>query len=669
MHEGERSQDFGFQWDNWRVKDVIGRGSFSTVYTVVKEEFGATYEAALKHISIPKSEEEYRESFNVSFTSEEQARVYYRSGVQRLQTEIDLMFRLQGHSHIVNYQAHKITEKKNIPGYDVYIRMEKLKTLSRIIREKGDLSQEEVLKVGLDICDALKAVHVENVLHRDIKLENVFYGKGEYKLGDFGVSRTLSQMDKVTTAGTPHYMAPEIYHHMETDHTADIYSLGIMLYRLLNGNRVPFLPADRAITPTWEQDQEAFSRRMKGEAFPAIDGVREDLMQVVLKACAFQPAERYQSAGEMAAALEGCREPRKTQQATAGGWDTGWFAFSPSSEQKLDENIDPNATVIAPVQDVPEQNASADEPAQTVTEREKQTVTPQPRSEQVALGEKVIVEEQRKPKSPKKSEKPKKTTIQFCAIFAVVVQLFNEVGAAIVKGLKATAATCVGLFAAIGGLFKRKPKAQAPVQPEQPGKPSAIQQQSAGNNNWNPVDDPWGLGGSSTDVADHPGESRQAAIGGEFDTRAVSGGNGWDPFGPNVSTRRRFSLSPELFKLGAIAAAVIAVVALAIVLIGSVGRTETLELNYAITKEGYVKLSWEDLSNAECYEVYGGEAGENASVDWQLLAECDRSHNYHISNKFPQAEQSAFQVKAILKNGNELITNIVYVTKQERNIK
>ena len=95
MHEGERSQAFEFQWDNWRVEDVIGSGSFSTVYTVVKEELGTTYEAALKHISIPKSEAEYREAFNVSFSSEEQAWSHYKDGAQQLKKEIDLMFMLQ----------------------------------------------------------------------------------------------------------------------------------------------------------------------------------------------------------------------------------------------------------------------------------------------------------------------------------------------------------------------------------------------------------------------------------------------------------------------------------------------------------------------------------------------------------------------------------------------
>jgi len=667
MHEGERSQDFEFQWDNWRVKDVIGRGSFSTVYTVVKEEFGTTYEAALKHISIPKSEAEYREAFNVSFSSEEQAWNYYRDGAQRLKKEIDLMFMLQGHSHIVNYQAHKVTEKKNMPGYDVYIRMEKLRTLPQIIREKGDLSQEEVLKVGLDICDALKAVHAEYVLHRDIKLENVFFGKGEYKLGDFGVSRTLGHMDKVTTAGTPHYMAPEIFRRAAVDYSADIYSLGIMLYRLLNGNRVPFLPADRSIAPTWDQEQEAFSRRMNGETLPMIPGVREDLMQVVLKACAYRPEDRYQSALEMAAELEGCRGPKPVQYPNQGNsvdWGGDWSFNHSSSDQNLNGHIDPNATVIVPVNDGPAQGMESGgqgaSTADTEQPPEKPQVPPAVEKEKPAKPDK-------KTKHTKRPANRKKLPIG--AVFAVIAQLVKECGAAIAKGAKAVVTACAGIFAAIVGLFKRKPKTKPPIQATTATKRPQPQRQPASNDIWNGENDPWGLGGSTAAVTPDLGGSRKAVSPGDWNTGAISNGNHWDPFTPQSSRRRRFSLSPELLKIGGIAAVALAVVVLLIVMLGSGGRADSLELKYSITAEGNVFLTWEALPKADCYEVYGGEADGNMSVDWQLLAERDDKQNYHISNKFLQAEQAGYQVKAILRNGEEIISNTVYVTQQERTAK
>ncbi len=652
MHEGERSQNFEFQWDNWRVKDVIGSGSFSTVYTVVKEEFGTTYEAALKHISIPKSEAEYREAFNVSFSSEEQAWSHYKDGAQQLQKEIDLMFLLQGHSHIVNYQAHKITKKTNIPGYDVYIRMEKLRTLPQIIREKGDLSQEEVLKVGLDICDALKAVHAENVLHRDIKLENVFFGKGEYKLGDFGVSRTLGHLDKVTTAGTPHYMAPEIFRHTETDHTADIYSLGIMLYRLLNGNRVPFLPADRSITPTWDQDQEAFSRRMNGEPLPAIPGVREDLMQVVLKACAYRPEERYQSVQEMTAALEGCRRPAPVQYINHTEWDTDWFGTGTASETKIDDGIDPNATVIVSSQSSSGANEAAGGQSGPPPEQQPPEKPQNPPEEKAEQRVKPVKNEKQQ-KQPKQRRK-----LPIGAVFAVIAQLFKEVGVAIAKGAKAAVAACVGLFASLGGLFKRKKKKEVGKEVIDPPIPP-----------WGP---PVWLGEEGDEVISQGGGESRKVEPTPIDWPPPPNGNnqiGWEIFTPQVPRRRWFSLSPELLKIGGIVVAAIAAVVLVIMLLVSGGQSDVLELKYSITAEGNVLLKWDALPKAEGYEVYGGEVDENSSVDWQLLAERDNKQNYLISNKFPQAVQSAYQVKVILRNGDEMISNIVYVTKRERTAK
>jgi hypothetical protein len=107
-------------------------------------------------------------------------------------------------------------------------------------------------------------------------------------------------------------------------------------------------------------------------------------------------------------------------------------------------------------------------------------------------------------------------------------------------------------------------------------------------------------------------------------------------------------------------------VVLLIMLLASGGRSDSLVLKYTITHDGNVSLAWNALPKADGYEVYAGEADGHTAVVWQMLTERTSEQNYHISNKFLHAEQVAYQVKAILKNGDEVISNVVYVTQQER---
>ena len=137
------------------------------------------------------------------------------------------------------------------------------------------LREDEVLRIGIDICSALELCEAKNILHRDIKPANIFYndktpGYIFYKLGDFGIARSLQAMTHgLSTKGTPNYMAPEVFAGKPYDHRADLYSLGITLYRLLNENRHPFSSGQDFSAAAREQ---ALARRMTGEPLPLPTG-------------------------------------------------------------------------------------------------------------------------------------------------------------------------------------------------------------------------------------------------------------------------------------------------------------------------------------------------------------------------------------------------------------
>ena len=96
------------------------------------------------------------------------------------------------------------------------------------------LTEEDVLRLGIDLCRALEYCQKQNIIHRDIKPENIFVSRfGEFKLGDFGIARNWDRgASGLSKKGTFSYMAPEMYKGEEYDSRADIYSLGIVLYKL-----------------------------------------------------------------------------------------------------------------------------------------------------------------------------------------------------------------------------------------------------------------------------------------------------------------------------------------------------------------------------------------------------------------------------------------------------
>ena len=107
----------------------------------------------------------------------------------------------------------------------------------------------------------------------------------------------------MTKAGTYTYMAPELYKGEKSSASVDIYSLGMVMYQLLNYNRDPFLP----IPPekfTFDQKEKSLIRRMRGENLPNPVQASEKLSKIILKACSFNSYERYESASEMRKALE-----------------------------------------------------------------------------------------------------------------------------------------------------------------------------------------------------------------------------------------------------------------------------------------------------------------------------------------------------------------------------
>ena len=288
---------------NWKITSQIGKGSFGTVYEIQREDFGQVYRAALKVITVPQSEEELHSALEEGM-SQAQAEQYFSSVVEDIVREFAIMARLKGTANVVGYEDHTVLRHQNKIGWDILIRMELLHPLLSYAYQHP-FARRDIIRLGIDMCKALELCQKYNIIHRDIKPENIFVSdNGDFKLGDFGIARTIEKtMSGLSKKGTYNYMAPEVYRGGEYGFSVDLYSLGIVLYRLLNKNRVPFLPpAPEPIT--FRSRELALAKRMGGEKIPLPIYGEGRLGEIVLKACAFDPKERYSSPAQMRQELE-----------------------------------------------------------------------------------------------------------------------------------------------------------------------------------------------------------------------------------------------------------------------------------------------------------------------------------------------------------------------------
>lgn len=295
----ERSCQYGKVFDHWQIKEFLGSGSGgkTAVFRLVRSDSNRGV-SALKVINLIEARSDINSLSEVQRKEYETARDECSRNAER---EVWLMDDLRGNTNIVDYLDHTFVDWSDESGFgrDLLIRMELLKDLRSEIQRGKIFTEREVLKIGHDICVALIRCHRKNILHRDVKPENIFRNKdGDYKLGDFGVSRVLDACPGAvasTGIGTYEYWpAEQMSGHY--DKRVDIYSLGLVLYELSNQNRLPFA------TSTYVTGKEV-SMRLAGTPLPEPIDASPALAKVILKACAFDPKERYQSAEEFLRAL------------------------------------------------------------------------------------------------------------------------------------------------------------------------------------------------------------------------------------------------------------------------------------------------------------------------------------------------------------------------------
>ena len=297
-------------WPGWTVEERIGAGSYGQVYRVSRTVGNRKYYSAVKVITIPQNETEVKDVFAEEGSHSETV-AHFREAVEECTREISMMIDLRGTANVVKVEDFRVIEYKDQIRWDIFIRMEYLTCLTDVIIRKR-LSEEEAVKLGIDICSALELCEKKKIIHRDIKPGNIFVSEqGVYKLGDFGIARKLdSASGSLSSRETYDYMAPEMIRGQHYGASVDLYALGIVLYKLMNRNRDPFLdPYAQRISP--EDRERAITRRINGENLPAPCDASVSMSIAILKACRADPESRFHTPGEMKARLSNCLRKSK----------------------------------------------------------------------------------------------------------------------------------------------------------------------------------------------------------------------------------------------------------------------------------------------------------------------------------------------------------------------
>jgi serine/threonine protein kinase len=219
------------RYDNgtWRVASILSTKRSKEVFEIVRE--GAP-NRVLKVVQVPSLAE--RVNILTELDEEKRAR-YIQESLDEKLLEFDIQDEFKNDLHIVNCLDHSITKATDGFGYVAFSSMEQLLSLD----DDKEMKKANVLQVGIDICKALARLESQNVIHGNVTLENIYVDyldrSASYKLGNFSLAQRYSgSVRDSLIVGTEGYIAPEIMVREEYDASADLYSLGIVLQRILD---------------------------------------------------------------------------------------------------------------------------------------------------------------------------------------------------------------------------------------------------------------------------------------------------------------------------------------------------------------------------------------------------------------------------------------------------
>lgn len=286
----------------WYFDGVISESDRETVYRAYRERDGRREYRAIKHIPIP-TDEETLDTLASGGMDEATIDAFIDDRMRAANREMAIAERLKGHKELVEYEESAVIPREGKKGCDLFIRTGLYGTLESLA-EKKTFTRDEAVKLAKDISAALEVFSSQGIVHRNVTPENIFVTGEGFKLGGYSLARIAGTADdEAPDPAARVYSAPELLKGEAKSESSDVYSLGMILYRLMNRGRIPFLPpAPEPVTEA--QSEAAVLKRIAGAKLPAPVDAGEDLGSVILTACAYEPGDRFKTAAALANALE-----------------------------------------------------------------------------------------------------------------------------------------------------------------------------------------------------------------------------------------------------------------------------------------------------------------------------------------------------------------------------
>lgn len=275
---------------NWTICDFIGETDFSSVYKL--KDPNSNY-AVVKFIRIPNNHL-YSNAIASCGTKKKKLDSYFLDLISNIENYINALSNIND-PYILDYQDHTIVKLTDKNGWDFLIKTEYIESLSSYLN-KNIFTVRDLLLLGIDLAVGLTRYRQKKIYQTNINEKNIFLCEnGTYKIGDFSLTNHIIRNSWPNIFfSDPNSISPELMSNKVKNTTADIYSLGIFMYKILNNGRYPFFPKYPREIST-ESIRLATKTRLKGEFMPKPVNCANSLFHIILKACAYKASARYKN--------------------------------------------------------------------------------------------------------------------------------------------------------------------------------------------------------------------------------------------------------------------------------------------------------------------------------------------------------------------------------------
>lgn len=288
-------------WPGWQAEELIGSSLHGNVFRAWSQTGDGISVAAIKIIEVPMDDGMIA-NLRARGVSDAAIRSHARMIAGIISDRVERMIALGETPNLVEIEECRVLDRQDGVGCSVLIRMELLERLPDEF-ERGGVDVRTAVKTGVDVLRALQVCHDAGIVHLNVKPQNVLVSfSGDHKLSDAGLSYDSDGRSLVEIlASDEAYTAPEV-EGGAFDARADVYSAGVMLYRWLSRGSLPYV-AERRLAELRGESPECFEPRFDDYANPPLD-VDFDLSQIIYRAVAESPDDRWQSAAAFGDALQ-----------------------------------------------------------------------------------------------------------------------------------------------------------------------------------------------------------------------------------------------------------------------------------------------------------------------------------------------------------------------------